>query len=435
MNALPASPTQLRLAVRDARPESPDFLEVPICSDNAMKTRFLSYARFGFLAGLVAGVLAVAAPVRAQIVDFDCGSTGVLGDVVITNDTTLVLPPDGVLHYKSFALKNQAALRFVRNAHNTPVYLLSQGDVIIEGRIYVSGAGSAGTFGRGMGGPGGFDGGNRAVAPMPPGDGQGPGGGRAGLENGPGSAGSAGSGVYLHPYGAGSTNSGKVYGNPVLIPLIGGSGGGGTPTTGGGGGGGAILIASNTRIAMIDHGNAFVDATGGEWGTSGAWNGGSGGAIKMVAPKLTSHRLFVQNRNSTGSPGRIRLDSLDYSNSNWGYVNPAQSLSYGSMLATGLETNRPRLELVSVAGKPLPTNALASGYLLLPPGSSGTQPVVIRAHNFGTRVPVSVVVAPDNGPSVALPVTIDNTTQNPASATVTVDIPANTPIKINAWSQ
>lgn len=384
---------------------------------------------------LAAGLLALAAFARAQTVQFDSGSTGALGDVVITNDTTLVLPPDGVLHYKSFTLKGGAALRFIKNAHNTPVYLLSQGDVVIEGRIFVSGDGSATTFGRGMGGPGGFDGGQRGAGLMSPGDGQGPGGGRAGTEDGPSAPTSAGSGVFLQPWGAGSTNSGAVYGNAALIPLIGGSGGGGTPTAGGGGGGGAILIASNTRILMPDNANHFIDATGGEWGTSGAWNGGSGGAIKLVAPRIAATRLFVQNRNGTGSPGRIRLDALDYTGSNFGHANPASSFSFGSMMATGREATMPRLELVSVAGRPLPTNSMANGFILLPPGSAGEQPVVVRAHNFGTQVPVSVVMAPDNGPTETYPAVINNTIQNPATVTVTVNLPANTPVKINAWTR
>ncbi len=384
---------------------------------------------------LCAALGALASPAIAQNINFDSGSTGALGDVVITNDTTIVLPPDGTLHYQSFTVQGGVAVRFIKNAHNTPVYLLSQGDVVIEGRIYVSGGGSAGQFGPGFGGPGGFDGGRRGSGPMPPGDGQGPGGGRAGAESGPTQPDSAGSGVFLQPWGAGSTNYGAVYGNAALIPLIGGSGGGGAPGAGGGGGGGAILIASNTRISLPDGGNYFIDATGGEWGTSSAWNGGSGGAIKLVAPRIAVTRLWVQNRNSTASPGRIRLDAVDYTGSNLAYVQPPHALSYGSMLATGLETNQPKLELVSVAGQPLPTNSVANGFILLPTGSAGDQPVVIRARNFGTQVPVSVVVAPDNGPTWTVPAVINNTTQNPATTSVTVPIPANTPVKINVWTR
>lgn len=399
-----------------------------------MKTCNATPAILPALACLAAGLLACPARLAAQTVDFDSGSTGALGDVVITNDTTIVLPADGVLHYKSLAIRNRASVSFIKNAHNTPVYILSQGDVIIEGRIFVSGSGSAGQFGPGLGGPGGFDGGRRGLGDMPPGDGQGPGGGRAGQDSGWNSPASAGPGGFLQLW-TGSTNRGPIYGNAALIPLIGGSGGGGSPDVGGGGGGGAILIASNTRIVMPDDGNHFIDATGGEYGSGSVSNGGSGGAIKLVAPRLAVTRLRVSNRNGTGSPGRVRLDAVDYTGSNFGYVDPPQSLSYGSMLATGLEGNQPRLELVSVAGQPLPTNTVAAGFILLPPGSAGEQPVVIRARNFGTQVPVSVVVAPDNGPTVTVPAVIDNTIQNPATQTVTVSIPANTPIKIHAWTR
>lgn len=125
---------------------------------------------------------------------------------------------------------------------------------------------------------------------------------------------------------------------------------------------------------MPDNAHHFIDATGGEWGTSRAWTGGSGGAIKLVAPRIAVTRLFVQNRNGTGSPGRIRLDAVDYTGSNFGFVDPPHALSYGSMLATGLEGNQPRLELVRIAGAPLPTYNVAHGFILLPRVAPGNSP-------------------------------------------------------------
>lgn len=408
----------------------------PAAPANAMKTpnRHIPVSLRAALLGAL--LLALPAHGQAPVIDFKSGSTGALGDVVITNDTTIILPADGILHYKSFALLNRAAVGFVKNANNTPVYLLSQGDVRIEGRIYLSGGGSLGERGPGLGGPGGFDGGRRGVNDLPPGDGQGPGGGRAGNHAGSNVAGSAGSGSFLTQASNGSTNYGPVYGNAALIPLIGGSGGGGTTGFGGGGGGGAILIASDTKISIGSDGSHFIDATGGEWGTGGAYNGGSGGAVKLVAPQITGQlRIFVYNRNGTGGSGRIRLDAIDYSGAQFNHHNPAFALSYGSMLATGLEGALPRLELVSVAGRPLPTNSVATGFILLPNGSAADQPVVVRARNFGTRVPVSVVLQPDNGPTITVPAVIDNTSANPASATVVVPVPANSPVKINVWTR
>ncbi|MBN9690096.1 MAG: hypothetical protein J0M24_07645 [Verrucomicrobia bacterium] len=386
---------------------------------------------------LLAGFLSAAASLlQAQTVAFDSGSNGSLGDVVITNDTQIVLPADGVLHYKTFAVLDGVAVTFIKNAYNTPVYLLSQGDVVIEGRIFVSGGDSAGDRGPGLGGPGGFDGGRRGVGDLPPGDGQGPGGGRAGNHAGANVSSSAGSGSFLTQLGAGSTNLGNIYGNAALIPLIGGSGGGGTPGFGGGGGGGAILVASATRIRFGSAGNHFIDATGGAWGTGGAYNGGSGGAVKLVAPTVEGPmRINVSNRNGTGGAGRIRIDAVNFSGANFGHHAPAHSLSYGSMLATGLEGTLPRLDLISVAGRVLPTNNVANGFILLPNGVAGEQPVVVRARNFGSQVPVRIVVAPDNGETTYFDGVINNTGATPAEATFNVFIPANSPAKVNVWTR
>lgn len=398
-----------------------------------MKTTCLPI-RHGLWPALVL-MLAASAGGQTPTVQFSSGSTGALGDAVITNDTTIALPADGVLHYKSFRLVNDATLSFIKNANNTPVYLLSQGDVILEGRIYVSGGGGN-DRGPGLGGPGGFDGGRRGVGIVPPGDGQGPGGGRAGTQLGTAREDSAGGGSFLTQVGNGTTNLGAIYGNAALIPLIGGSGGGGTPESGGGGGGGAILIASGTKIQIGASANHFIDATGGEWGNAGAYNGGSGGAVKLVAPHITgAMRIRVGNRNNTGGSGRIRLDAVNYAEAQFSHHSPAFALSYGSMLATGLEGDLPRLELVSVAGREVPTNNVATGFILLPSGSAGEQPVVVRAWNFGTQVPVQVVVQPDNGSTTSVPLTIDNAGANPGTATVNVPIPANTPVKINAWTR
>ncbi len=374
---------------------------------------------------------------RAQTtVVFDSGSNGSRGDLVITNDTTIILPPDGILHYKSFRITNNAAVGFVKNANNTPVYLLSQGDISIGGRLYVSGGDSQGDRGPGLGGPGGFDGGRRGIATAPPGDGQGPGAGRAGTDIASNRADSAGGGAYVNSTGNGTTNAGSIYGNAALIPLVGGSGGGGTPGFGGGGGGGAILVASNTRIDFANNdGNHFIDATGGQWGTGGAYNGGSGGAVKLVAPVITGYqRIYVQNRNGTAGSGRVRLDAANFGGADFSTVNPSYSLSYGNMLATGLEGTLPRLELVSIAGRVLPTDGISNGFILLPNGSPTNQPVVVRTRNFGTKVPVRIVVAPDNGTTQYFDSEVDSTAGN-AEKTVNVNIPANTPTKVFAWTR
>ncbi len=127
----------------------------------------------------------------------------------------------------------------------------------------------------------------------------------------------------------------------------------------------------------------------------------------------------------------MRVDAINHLE-DLGQVNIQQAVSFGSMLATGLEGTSPTLTVVSLAGQ----NLLENGNpVILPNGSAPEQPITIQAANFGTKVPVSVVLNPDNGPEVVINTEIDNTTVNPATKTLSVTLPANTPIKINVWTR
>src|SRR4051794_9427375 len=142
---------------------------------------------------LFAAIVFAAVNIRGQ--GFNAGSDGSLGDVVISADTTVDLPPDGKLHYKSLTVNSGVRLTFNRNARNTPVFLLSQGDVIVSGTIAVNGARALANNG-GFGGPGGFEGGKPSLrGRVAPGEGYGPG---AGLGSDPRCEGitSAGGGGY-----------------------------------------------------------------------------------------------------------------------------------------------------------------------------------------------------------------------------------------------
>src|SRR5437773_2123064 len=109
---------------------------------------------------------------------FDSGSTGTNGALVVTNNLVLDMPPDGVFNYTTITIRGGTTLSFRTNALNTPVYLLAQGDVVLENdaRIYLSGTDNN-RGAPGAGGPGGFAGGFASHQGYPAGDGQGPGGG------------------------------------------------------------------------------------------------------------------------------------------------------------------------------------------------------------------------------------------------------------------
>jgi hypothetical protein len=182
---------------------------------------------------------ATAAPVLAQT--FSSGSTGADGALNPTTNTILTLPANGVFNFTTVTVPVGVIVRFTRNAANTPVTLLATGNVTIAGILDLSatsgGGAVVGTFlgsNAGIGGPGGFDGGDGAngVAATLGGTGLGPGGG------GPGTgAGFATTGGVVSATGT----PGAAYGNAQLLPLIGGSGGGGGgaglgSTSAGGGG-------------------------------------------------------------------------------------------------------------------------------------------------------------------------------------------------------
>ncbi len=140
---------------------------------------------------VVATVLLATSPAPAQ---FNSGSTGADGALNPSANVTLALPPSGVFHFTTVNVPSGVTVRFTRNAANTPVTMLAQGDIVIAGTLDISGsAGGAGSLtgtllgpNGGAGGPGGFDGGTGAngVISTTGGAGLGPGGAGGGTSSG-----------------------------------------------------------------------------------------------------------------------------------------------------------------------------------------------------------------------------------------------------------
>ncbi|MBI2926317.1 MAG: hypothetical protein HYY24_11510 [Verrucomicrobia bacterium] len=361
---------------------------------------------------------------------FNAGSDGSYGPLDIATDTTLDVAGNGVFHCTTINIAAGVTLSFNPNPLNTPVYLLATSDVTIAGRIDISGRAGNSTDG-GPAGPGGFPGGKPGSGlAVPPGAGYGPGAGKGGELNA--SASGAGAGGYgtLPPFGT-SINNGRTYGSPLLIPLVGGSGGGGgsgAPGKGGGGGGGAILIASNTRIDLtgniraVGGGDPFFDV---------ADNGGSGGAIRLVAPVIAGNGELVALGNVTGGGGRIRLDTLNRSALN---LISSPSASIGSLMMV-FPNPVPRLDILEAAGTSIPEGHPSPVVVILPPGSPPTQTVRIQARHFSNLVPVAVVLTPDSGSPTAYEAQIDNRANEPAQITVNVVFPVNVQTVVNVWTR
>jgi hypothetical protein len=256
------------------------------------------------------------------------GTTGCSGPCN-SGTITMALPPDGILRFSSFIMDGGFQFSFARNAANTPATILVAGDIRIRGAFGCcqtfslsgdpgssgSGNGTAGVGG--LGGPGGFRGADGSALAVNGfaigGTGLGPGGGAGGTATG-------------------GALGGTFFGVPELLPLLGGSGGGGgagfgTSTNctggGGGGGGGAMLMVANGSLTIQ---NYVIEANGGGGSSVGngscanGGGGGSAGAMRFVAARFDGGNAFLRangggagHNSNAGTPGRIRLETLDAS--------------------------------------------------------------------------------------------------------------------------
>lgn len=374
-----------------------------------------------------------AGAVHAQ---FDSGSDGSYGPLVVTatDPATVILdlPADGIIRATTVSIANDRFVSFNRNPLNTPVTILATGDVVINGGFVINGGNGTASAG-GLGGPGGFNGGSPGAAGIPPGAGFGPGAGLPG-ERSAGSAGAGGAGYGTRPLNNPSSQDGIIYGSPLLIPLIGGSGGGGTDNvggnpSGGGGGGGALTIASNTKITFVS-GRIFANG-----GSGGFTNSGSGGAVRLVAPRVEGDgfiQIYGPNFGNDGGLGRGRIDTLDRTGLNITF-DPSVAGTLGSFMVAIPEVV-PALDITQVAGQNIPVGS-GPASVTLPFGTNPNQNVVVQATDFAEMVDIDVVVTPENGTRVVYPATIDATVNNPAQVTVPVVIPTNVGVLIHVWTR
>ena len=231
--------------------------------------------------------------------------------------------------------------------------------------------------------------------------------------------------------GNNSTNKGGIYGNALLIPIVGGSGGGGgagTPGVGGAGGGGAMLIASATRIDL----NGSIEAVGGP-NASSIFNGGSGGAVRLVSPAIAGAGSINVRGGSGAGAGRIRIDAVDRSQMGITFFD-AGITSIGSLMLV-FPSPMPRLDIIEAAGTAIP---LGSGpqSLQLPFGSSPNRTVKVQARDFNAQVPITLVLTPDHGAPLIYTATINNTAaNNPATVDLNIVMPVNEQTTFHVYSK
>lgn len=373
---------------------------------------------------------------------FDSGSTGADGAFNPTSNTQLQLPPSGIFNFTDVTIPAGVTVTFAKNANNTPVTMLVSGDVTIDGNLFLNGAngefaGGPGNGNGGAGGPGGFDGGRGGLRASTDdnrgGDGQGPGRG----EGAPDYVGNSischhGAGASYGTFGGngsvvnGQGERGPVYGNALLLPLIGGSGGGGggggtnTVAPGGGGGGGAILIAVSGTVSV----NGIILANGGEAGSNSGTceaGSGSGGAIRIVATTIQGEGAINASGNPVGKDGgngRIRLEAENMLRASTTFPNYTFSTPGVILLASV-----PNIRITSVGGVTAPATPTGSNDVVLP--GVTTNPVAVQFET--TDVPlgttITLIAAPERGTATTANSTPVSGSINAGTASANISLP------------
>ena len=364
------------------------------------------------------------------------GANGTDGALTITEDTVIDLSqaPTGtwdqdntanagkgvydpekwavVFKYTDVTIASGKKVTFKNHATRAPVVWLVSGNVSIAGTVDLSGESSKAPPILAEPGPGGFRGGSGSSGGIFRGAAFGPGGGYFSFRPGYGHQGLGVGGGFGTKGNTASDwiGQGSTYGNPSLLPLVGGSGGSpGGAGSGGGAGGGAILIAAQNSF----HVSGVINAKGGDNPLNdydGAAPGaGSGGGIRIICDTLlgTGSLNAVGGTgtgwggNPAGGTGRIRLERAN--NVNTINVVPAPSTVDSPVGSTALlwpPAGAPTAKVLSVGGVSAPSDPKASMGTHTPDvalAQASSASVVIETTNVEQAATVKVRISPRNG--------------------------------------
>lgn len=351
-------------------------------------------ARASFDSGSNGSDLAFNPPAGSYVVDLRLAGSG--PGTGVFDSTRFAI----VFNYTTINVSSATTVTFINHTSNAPVVWLASGNVTINGTVSLNGASGANSPTFALPGPGGFEGGRRAIdaSVSPSAGGLGPGGA-------PFTSAGAGGGGYGQPgqNGSGGGVGGGSYGSESILPLVGGSGGaGGNITNGcsGGAGGGALLIASSGNIVLTSPGT--VRANGGNSTLSAGGGGGSGGAIRLIANQVSGTGTLratggtaVSGLYGNGGVGRIRVEAPVVDLTDPGLPNWSFSLTPGPVFPEALT---PVVRVVAVGGQPVPGTPIA--------GITTTDIVVADSANVAVQIEamqvppgttVQVTIVPDGG--------------------------------------
>jgi hypothetical protein len=259
-----------------------------------------------------------------------------------------------VFKYTSVNIPTGVTVTFKNHPSHAPVVWLVQGDATIAGTLNLNGKSGALSGILTEAGPGGFQGGGGYSPSRPVGSGHGPGGGgqpASGLFD-------ANGGSYA-TQGGGDGVPGPIYGNPAILPLIGGSGGTGYGNQrdayriAGSSGGGALLLCAGDILDV----SGTVSATGG-LSMTGC---GSGGAIRIIANVVSGNGVL----NAEGTPadgqtwggfGRIRIEANAVTFTGVRYPAPSVYAPLFTDPVIWPPANTPAIAIAQIAGGSAPVD-------------------------------------------------------------------------------
>lgn len=291
-----------------------------------------------------------------------------------------------VFKYSSVNINASRTVTFTNHPSRAPVVWLVQGNVTIAGTLSLNG--STPPFNNLLAEPG-------------------PGGFRGGANGVPGIGSGLGVGGGINPSIAGSFAT--IYGNPSVLPLVGGSGG-----HGGGAGGGAILIATANSISVT----GSVTSVGGTT-FSGSLGIGSGGAIRLVANSISgTGTIDVRN------DGRIRLEANSVSGN---VVTLPQTIAVAPATPPTIwpGNDAPTVKITNVDSSTAPAVPTAPLDLAADVGVStnGASTVTIQTTNFPINGVVQVRAAPKFGTAAWTTAVFQSGDATSANWTATVTFP------------
>lgn len=326
-----------------------------------------------------------------------------------------------VFEYSSVNIPSGVTVTFKNHPSKAPVIWLVNGPVTIDGVVSLEGES---VYESGLealvpseGGPGGF----RGAPSGPEGNGRGLGPGGAGTnggDNGP---------VY---------RSGTYeYGNPQILPLIGGAGGSARTGIAGSGGGGALLIASVGSLAV----DGAILSTGGD--SVSANNGvergydrrGAGGAIRLVADSIIGSGTldcrggFWEKSSPTdtsfaqgGAEGRIRIEANSFADGMTLYPETVAVTPNDPVLLFP-PANAPTVKILSVDGINAPSDPTAplQSNSDITVQNNGPVTIVVETTNFPLEGVVQVRIGRKFGSAFWVNATYQSGTIHSATWTVT----------------